>query len=133
MDAVHDALAAHFADGGIDIVLDYLSGPPTEVVLAAIARSHKVAKPIRYVIAGSAAGVSTTVPTSVLGSTPLVLMGSGIGAVRVPDIVQSATHALEIAASAKLQIDLTELPLANIEQTWTTDTDRNRIVVTIRP
>lgn len=129
-DTLEDALAAHFVDGGIDIVLDYLSGSPTQMVLAAIAAGHKVAKPIRYVIAGSAAGASTIVPTSVLGATPLVLMGSGIGAVRIPDILHSVTQALDIAGSANLQIDLTELPLANIEQTWTTNADRHRIVYT---
>lgn len=132
-DAVQDALATHFSDGGIDVVLDYLSSTPAEAVLAAIARSYKGARPIRYVIAGGAAGASTTVPTSVLGSTPLVLMGSGIGAVRVPEILQSVTDALEIAVSANLQIDLTELPLENIEQTWANDTNRSRIVYTVTP
>jgi len=130
-DVVQDALAAHFADGGIDIVLDYLSGSPTEIVLAACARSHKAAKPVRYVIAGGAAGQSTSVPTSVLGSTSLVVMGSGIGAVRVPDIVASATEALQMTGSAKLQIDLTELPLDNVEKAWTTDYGRSRVVFTI--
>jgi len=130
-DVVQDALAAHFADGGIDIVLDYLSGSPTEIVLAACARSHKAAKPVRYVIAGGAAGQSTSVPTSVLGSTSLVVMGSGIGAVRVPDIVQSATEALQIIGSANLQIDLTELPLDKVEKAWATDYGRSRVVFTI--
>jgi len=130
-DVVQDALAAHFADGGIDIVLDYLSGSPTEIVLAACARSHKAAKPVRYVIAGGAAGQSTSVPTSVLGSTPLVVMGSGIGAVRVPDIVQSAIEALQIIGSANLQIDLTELPLDKVEKAWTADYGRSRVVFTI--
>jgi len=130
-DVVQDALAAHFADGGIDIVLDYLSGTPTEMVLAACARSHKAAKPVRYVIAGGAAGQSTSVPTSVLGSTSLVVMGSGIGAVRVPDIVQSATEALQIIGSANLQIDVTELPLDKVEEVWTTDYGRSRVVFTI--
>jgi len=129
-DAVADALAAHFADGGIDIVLDYLSGSPTETVLAAIARSHKAAKPVRYVIAGGAAGASTNVPTSVLGSTSLVLMGAGIGAVRVPEIVQASAEALQIAGSAKLQIEVTEVPLAEVEQAWVTDYGRNRVVFT---
>jgi NADPH:quinone reductase-like Zn-dependent oxidoreductase len=130
-DVVQDALAAHFADGGIDIVLDYLSGSPTEIVLAACARSHKGAKPVRYVIAGGAAGQSTSVPTSVLGSTSLVLMGSGIGAVRVPDIVSSATEALQMIGSANLQIDLTELPLDTVEKAWTTHYGRSRVVFTI--
>ncbi len=130
-DVVQDALAAHFANGGIDIVLDYLSGSPTEVVLAAAARGHKATKPVRYVIAGGAAGGSTSVPTSVLGSTSLVLMGSGIGAVRVPDIVASATEALQMIGSANLQIDVTELPLDQVEKAWTTDYGRTRVVFTI--
>jgi len=130
-DAVRDALAAHFADGGIDVVLDYLSGSPTEVVLGAIARGHKAAKTIRYVIAGGAAGAATSVPTSVLGATSLVLLGYGIGSVRMPDLVRSATEALQIAGSANLRLDLTALPLARVEEAWAADHDRSRVVFTI--
>ncbi len=130
-DAVQDALVGHFGDGEIDIVLDYLSGPPTEIVLAALARGHKAAKAIRYVIAGSAASPSTTVPTSALASSSLVLMGSGIGAVRVPEILQAATDALELAGSANLRIETTELPLAQVGKAWVTDYQRSRVVFTM--
>ncbi len=130
-DAVQDALAAYFADGGVDVVLDYLAGPPTEAVLAAIARGHKAAKPVRYVIAGGSAGASTTVATSVLGSSSLVLMGAGIGAVRIPEIVAASAQALRIAGSARLQIEVTEVPLARVEQAWVTDYGRSRVVFTI--
>ncbi len=131
VDAVRDALAAHFADGGIDVVLDYLSGPPTELVLGAIARSHKAAKTIRYVIAGGAAGAATSVPTGVLGSTSLVLLGYGIGSARLPEIVSSAREALQLAGSANLRIDLTAVPLAQVAEAWATDHDRSRVVFTI--
>jgi hypothetical protein len=67
----------------------------------------------------------------VLGGTSLVLMGSGIGAVRVPDIVQSAKDALQIAASANLQLALTEVPLADIEDAWNAGADGSRTVFTI--
>jgi NADPH:quinone reductase-like Zn-dependent oxidoreductase len=130
-DGVQSALAAHFADDGIDIVLDYLSGSPTERVLGAVAQSGRTSRPIRYVIAGSSAGPHTTVPTSVLGSTSLTLMGSGIGAVRIPDIVQSATDALQIAGSADVQIDLVAVPLSDVESAWTTDYGRSRVVFTL--
>ena len=129
--AVQAALAAQFADGGIDVVLDYLSGPPTEIVLGAIARGHKAAKPIRYVVSGGAAGAATVVPTSVLASTSLVLLGYGIGSVRLPDLVGAVREALQIAASADLHIDLTAVPLDRVEETWGADTDRNRVVFTI--
>ncbi len=116
---------------GIDIVLDYLSGPPTEIVLAAIAGSHRAATPIRYVIAGTAAGAATTVPTNVLASTSLTLMGSGIGAVSVPDIVQAAKDALQIAGTMQLQIDISELPLNKVAEAWAVNHDRRRVVFTI--
>lgn len=66
-----------------------------------------------------------------LASSSLVLMGSGIGAVRVPDILQAATDALRLAGSANLRIDVTELPLAQVEKAWVTDYDRSRVVFTI--
>jgi len=45
--------------------------------------------------------------------------------------VQSATEALQIVGSANLQIDLTELPLDKVENVWTTDYGRSRVVFTI--
>lgn len=128
---VTDTLAGYFSDGRIDVVLDYLSGGPTETVLAAAGRGHQGAEPIRYVIAGGAAGATTSVPTSVLGSTSIVVMGSGIGAVRVPDIIRSASQALHIAGEAKLQIDVHEVPLSDVERAWTADYGRSRIVFTV--
>ncbi len=116
---------------GIDIVLDYLSGSPTETVLAAVARNHKADTPLRYVIAGTAAGAATTVPTSVLASTPVSLMGSGIGAVRVPDILQAAKDALQIAGTMRLQIDINELPLNMVAEAWAINHDRRRVVFTV--
>ena len=130
-EAVQDALAAHLADGAVDVVLDYLSGPPTEAVLGAIARHATAGKAIRYVVSGGAAGASTSVPTSLLASRPLVLMGYGIGAVSVPDIVRFAGEALRIAASADLRIDVTEVPLARVEEGWAADRDRRRVVFTL--
>lgn len=129
--AVRDTLAAHFADGRVDVVVDYLSGGPTETLLAAAARGHQGPEPIRYVIAGSAAGPTTTLPTSVLGSTSIVLMGSGIGAVRLPQIIEAAAQALQIAGAAGLRIDLHEVPLREVEEAWTADHGRSRVVFSL--
>ncbi len=130
-DALQDELDSRISDGGVDVVLDYLSGPPTETVLAALARSHRTPAPVRYVVAGMAAGVATTVPTSVLGSTSLMLMGSGIGALRPPDIAAAAQEALQIAGSAGLRIDVDERPLSAVAENWTADDRRRRVVFTI--
>jgi NADPH:quinone reductase-like Zn-dependent oxidoreductase len=116
--------------GGIDVVLDYLSGSPTETVLAALAR-HRPSTPVRYVIAGAAAGTSTTITTSVLGSMPIALMGSGIGAVSLPQLVQAAQDALQIAGSIQLQVDVDEVPLSAVAEAWAADHGRRRVVFTV--
>ena len=128
---VRDALAGYFADGRVGVVVDYLSGRPTETVLAAAAQGHRGPEPIRYVLAGSAAGPTTTLPTSVLGSTSIVVMGSGIGAVRVPQIIEAAGQALQIARAADLRIDVHEVPLPEVEAAWTADHGRRRVVFTL--
>ena len=127
-DAVRAELETHTE--GVGVVLDYLSGPPTEAVLAALAR-HQAGTPVRYVIAGTSASAATSVPTSVLAATPLTLMGSGIGAVRVPEILQSVRDALQIAATVPLQIDIEERPLREVAEAWTVNQDRRRVVFTL--
>ena len=114
-------------------MLDYLSGPPTEAVLAALAPSHGGGPGVRYVIDGASAGTATALPTSVVASTPLTLMGSGIGGLSVLDLVQAAADALQIAGTTDLQIDLDALPLSEITEAWLTTDDRRRIVVTTWP
>lgn len=129
---VQDALADRFTTGdGVDVVLDYLSGAPAEAILSAIARSYKEAKPIRYVVSGGSAGRAITVPASTLASSPLVLMGNGIGSVRMPGLIRAAADAVQIIASAGLQIDFTEVPLPLVEEAWNRDYGRSRIVFTI--
>lgn len=127
------ALQAELDDqvGDVDVVLDYLSGPPTEAVLAAITRNRRSGSPLRYVIAGTTAGAATTVATSVLASTPVVLMGSGIGAVPVPALLQSARDALQIAGTMPLQIEIDERPLEDVAEAWAVTDDRRRVVFTL--
>lgn len=127
--ALQSELESHV--GSVDVVLDYLSGPPTEAVLSAIASHHRPAAPIRYVIAGTSAGAATAVATRVLASTPVALMGSGIGAVSVPDILRAARDALQIAADLALQIDVDERPLHEVAEAWAVRDDRRRIVLTV--
>lgn len=127
-DALHAALRRHTGD--LDVVLDYLAGSPTEAVLAAIAGRHKRGAPLRYVVAGAAAGAALTVPTSVLATTPIHLMGSGIGALQVPELLQAAADVLQIASTTELHIDVDERPLSQVAESWAATQDRRRVVFT---
>lgn len=130
---LQDALAREFTAGdGVDVVLDYLYGAPAQTVLAAIAASYKGAKPIRYVLAGGATGQPLTLPPAALAPVPLVLMGSGIGAIPFRQFVRAAADAVAIAAASGLHIDCTPVPLHEVETAWNADYGRSRVVFTVR-
>jgi hypothetical protein len=56
-----------------------------------------------------------TLPSAVLRSTPLVLMGSGIGSA---NLISAAGEALHAAQPARLHTDATPTPLADVNQAW---------------
>ena len=67
------AFAREAGEEGFDVILDYLWGAPTEILLAAITRSEfsRVTKEIRLVQVGESAGASISLSAAVLRSTPL--------------------------------------------------------------
>ena len=68
-DAVRDAFAAQAASG-IDVVIDYLWGRPTELLLEALAKGFKTQSThkTRYIEVGSTAGPTITLPGAILRS-----------------------------------------------------------------
>ena len=80
-DAIREAFAAEAASG-IDVVIDYLWGRPTELLLEALAKGFKTeaTHKTRLVEVGSSAGLTITLPGATLRSIDLTLMGSGFGA-----------------------------------------------------
>ena len=81
-DAIRDAFAAEAARG-IDVVVDYLWGRPTELLLEALAKGFKAKSThrTRLVEVGESAGKTITLPGATLRSIDLTLLGSGFGAV----------------------------------------------------
>jgi NADPH:quinone reductase-like Zn-dependent oxidoreductase len=129
-DGVQEALAGVVREG-VDIVLDYLSGAPTELLLEAVATSGRAPKPLRFVTTGGSAGTAFTVSNAVLASSPVTLIGNGIGSVQVPDLVATIGVALGIAAEDPLDVEIAEVPLAEVETAWVADFGRDRVVFRI--
>lgn len=103
---------------GIDVVLDYLWGSSAEALLIAAAKGGPEAVPIRYVQIGSIAGARIELPSAVLRSSALQLMGSGIGSVPLPKLFDAIRGVLEAAPSARLAIATRTMPLAAVSDAW---------------
>ena len=115
----------------IDIVLDYLWGPPAEALLAALTGGslESFAPRTRYVEIGQMAGPTITLAGGTLRSTPIELYGSGGGSIPLDAIMNSFPRFMAAAAQGKLAINVEEVPLAQVEQTWNrAETGGRRIV-----
>ena len=78
--ALEEPFKEQFA-AGVDVVIDYLWGQSAECLLIAGAKAGQDAVPIRFVQVGSASGSDITLPSAVLRSSAIELMGSGIGSI----------------------------------------------------
>jgi NADPH:quinone reductase-like Zn-dependent oxidoreductase len=112
----------------VDVVLDYLWGPPTADALREIV-THRAdrGRPLTWVEIGSVAGRTTELPSAALRAARLQLVGSGQGSVPTRDIV-AELQAL-VAELGAFRIDARTVPLADVETAWK-ETGDQRLVVT---
>jgi NADPH2:quinone reductase len=131
-DAVREAFAAEAASG-IDVVIDYLWGRPTELLLEAIAKGFKASatRPTRLVEVGESAGKTITLPGATLRSVDLTLIGSGFGAVPLDKILGTIPALFSMAAAGSLRIAVDPVPLAGVEAAWNLVEKGRRIVFTV--
>lgn len=110
------------ANHGIDVVLDYVWGDPATQTLSALTghRLDTEATVIRYVSIGQQAGSTISLASETLRSSPISLMGSGGGSMRIAWILESLPEVFALGASGALRIDTTTVPLSGIDEAWST-------------
>ncbi|MFZ0743888.1 MAG: zinc-binding alcohol dehydrogenase family protein [Terracidiphilus sp.] len=131
-DAVRDAFAAE-ASKGIDVVIDYLWGRPTELLLEALAMgfSASAGKPTRLVEVGESAGKTITLPGATLRSIDLKLLGSGFGSVPLDKVLDTIPILFSFAGKGMLRVAVEAVPLADVEAVWNRVEKGRRIVFTL--
>ena len=97
----------------VDVILDYMYGPPTEHLL----RSVSFTRPVQYVHIGSVAGLDITLPGSVLRSKNLTLRGAGPGSWSFADMRVELPKLLEAFRTMDLRA-VKKVPLRDIEEAW---------------
>ena len=128
-DALETSFKEQFA-GGIDVVLDYLWGQSAECLLTAGSKAGTGA-PIRFIQIGTAGGANITLPGAVLRSTPIEIMGSGLGSVPINRIVEAIEQVMEAAVAGHFDVATKPIPLSEVEQAWPSDGYIPRVVFTI--
>jgi NADPH:quinone reductase-like Zn-dependent oxidoreductase len=125
------AFSEEGGEAGFNVVIDYLWGRPTEVLLSAISRPEfaVVNSETRLVQVGESAGPAIALPAAVLRSTALSITGTA--GIPPRDVLVAAMHQiLAWGAAGTLRIETEQVPLADIEQAWQrTDSGRRLVVI----
>ena len=100
-------------------------------MLPALAKYGSGDAPIRYVQVGSLAGNDIALNSAVLRSAPLQLMGSGIGSLSMPQLLQATGEMLHVAVAGGFSIATTPVPLRNVTSAWSQDNSQKRTVFTL--
>ncbi len=128
--ALEDAFKEQFASG-VDVVIDYLWGESAQHLLVAAARTGKEALPIRYVQVGSISGPEISLPSAVLRSSAITLMGSGIGSIPLDRLVNATAELLRATVPGGFKIAAKTAPLCDVENAWPLDDSNRRTVFEI--
>jgi NADPH2:quinone reductase len=131
-DSLKAAFAREAAETGFDVIIDYVWGRPTEILLAAITKSEFAisTKEMRLVQVGENAGPTISLPAAVLRSTPLTILGTaGIPSREV--LVDAMQQVMARAARGELRIETERVPLADVERVWPCPEQAGRRIVLI--
>lgn len=131
-DAIREAFTAE-ASNGIDVVIDYLWGHPTELLLDALAKGFRPSstRSTRLVEVGESAGKTIALRGDTLRSIDLTMKGSGFGSVQLDKIVAAIPALFAMSAAGDLKVDVEPVPLAQVESAWSRVEKGRRIVFTM--
>ena len=128
--ALEDAFKVQFAKG-VDVVIDYLWGPSAERLLVSAAKAGADGVPIRFVQIGAMSAPDINLPSAVLRSSAIELMGSGLGSIPMDRLVNAIGALLKAAIPGGFKIATKPVPLSDVEQAWPNDDSRRRTVFTV--
>lgn len=130
-EALKEAFVREGAGTGFDVVIDYVWGHPTEVLLEALTGSDFSARGprVRLIQVGESAGAAISLPASALRSSGLEIMGAGSGAMPPMEVLSDAFQkVMAHGAQKQLRIEVEKVALREIAEAWPRES-RSRLVV----
>jgi len=129
-EALIEAFRREAGAQGYGVIIDYVWGPPTEALLAALTRAEfaVAGSETRYIEVGESAGPTIALPAAVLRSAAVSILGTaGIPPWQV--LTDAFRQVMEHAAGGRLRVDTERVPLADIESAWERKVPGRRQVV----
>lgn len=129
-----EALAEDFkqvAGQGYDVILDFLWGHPTEVLLRTLVPTnlHLSGKRIRLIQIGEKAGHTIQLSGDSLRTSGLEIYGAAAGLTPAA-MAEGAQQVYDLILAGQLHMEIERVPLREIEQAWQrTDFQGKRLVV----
>lgn len=116
-----DDVAAELGDAcaDVDVVIDYLWGPPTAAAMSALASGrtdHR--KPLTWIEIGAVAGAGAEIPSAALRSTRLDIVGSGQGSLGRDEILAELPALAGEISKGTFDVDPKAVPLSEVEEAW---------------
>lgn len=116
-DAVADDLASKAAE--VDVVLDYLWGPPAATALMPLLRGREDrSRRLSWIQIGAVAGRSIDLPSAALRQANLHILGSGQGSVGTSDLLATLPRLVDEIVKGSFAIDAVAMPLAEVQVAW---------------
>lgn len=129
-DKFTNALSETFKQG-VDVVLDYLWGDSALAIMMAVAKfgGHNVT---RFVSIGASAGqADIALPSAVLRSSAIEILGSGVKSATMPELMSAINGVFQWAAKKNIKIATNTFDLSEIETAWKAPLNP-RAVVTVK-
>jgi len=122
---------AEEAGEGYDVVLDFLWGRPTELLLDTLVPKEAgfARRRVRFFQIGQAAGPTISLAAATLRTSGLELTGAGN---IPPEVVQEAMkQSWEWIREGALHVDVDKVPLKDVAQAWERSTEGTRTVIVL--
>lgn len=119
--------------GEVDVVLDYLWGPPAEAALVPVVTGRgDRARRLSWVQIGAVAGADLRLPSAVLRQANLHLLGSGQGSASAAGMLAVLPQLVDVLATGAFAVEAVARPLAEVEAAWSAPPDGpgRRVVLT---
>ena len=105
--------------GNVDVVLDYLWGPPAESAIMPILMGRDDrSRLLSWVQIGAVAGPDLALPSAALRQANIQFMGSGQGSVTARGILEVLPSLVTEIEAGTLTIEATTRPLSEVERVW---------------